>query len=117
MQVFRALAGIFSGTSRSGAAGSRQKASDVLERERAAFVHGVTAADGTVEVEGCRRRGFRSRRRAVFDEMVFLCLLCLQQVPCRRLCHRIVPDRLPQMLLSPGIHGGAADQRDSGATK
>lgn len=71
MQVFRALAGYSLGRADLVRRAVAKKHVDELERERAAFVHGVTAADGTVEVEGCVRRGVPEPvANAVFDEMV-----------------------------------------------
>ncbi len=71
MQVFRALAGYSLGRADLVRRAVAKKHTDELEREREAFVHGITAADGTVEVEGCVRRGVPEPvANAVFDEMV-----------------------------------------------
>ena len=44
--------------------------SDVMEREREIFLHGLTDEDGTVVVEGCERRGIPENVAvAVFDDM------------------------------------------------
>ena len=41
-----------------------------MERERQIFIYGLTAEDGTVEVEGCVRRGVEEGvAKAIFHEM------------------------------------------------
>lgn len=70
MQVFRALAGYSFGRADVVRRAMAKKKHDVMEQERAIFIHGLTAEDGTVTVEGCVRRGVpEATANAVFDEM------------------------------------------------
>ena len=47
-----------------------KKKADVMERERQIFVHGLVREDGTVEVEGCIRRGVDEKTALdIFREM------------------------------------------------
>ena len=71
MQVFRALAGYSLGRADLVRRAMAKKHADELESERDIFIHGLTDADGTVQVEGCVRRGVPEQTaNAVFDEMV-----------------------------------------------
>lgn len=70
MQVFRTLAGYSLGRADIVRRAMSKKKKDVMEREREIFIHGLTDEDGTVEVEGCIRRGVdEATARAVFGEM------------------------------------------------
>ena len=47
-----------------------KKKGDVMEREKQIFLYGLTREDGTVEVEGCLRRGVsESVAKTIFHEM------------------------------------------------
>ena len=70
MQVLRALAGYSFGRADLVRRAMAKKKHDVMEQERTIFVHGLTAEDGTVTVEGCVRRGVpEATANAIFDEM------------------------------------------------
>ena len=70
MQVFRALAGYSFGRADVVRRAMAKKKHDVMEQERAIFINGLTAEDGTVTVEGCVRRGVpAATANAIFDEM------------------------------------------------
>ncbi len=70
MQIFRELAGYSLGRADLVRRAMSKKKHDVMEQEREIFLNGLTAEDGTVQVEGCRRRGIpEDVARAVFDEM------------------------------------------------
>jgi DNA polymerase-3 subunit alpha len=70
MQIFRELAGYSLGRADVVRRAMSKKKHDVMEREREIFINGLTAPDGTVEVEGCARRGVpEETARAVFDDM------------------------------------------------
>ena len=70
MQVFRELAGYSLGRADVVRRAMSKKKHDVMQREREIFIHGLTAADGTVEVEGCIRRGVpETVANTVFDDM------------------------------------------------
>ena len=57
MQIFRDLAGYSLGRADIVRRAMAKKKQDVLEEEREVFLHGETAPDGTVLVDGCQRRG------------------------------------------------------------
>ncbi|MGI6254564.1 MAG: DNA polymerase III subunit alpha [Acutalibacter sp.] len=57
MQIFRDLAGYSLGRADIVRRAMAKKKQDVLEQEREVFLHGETAPDGTVLVDGCQRRG------------------------------------------------------------
>ncbi|MGN0171650.1 MAG: OB-fold nucleic acid binding domain-containing protein, partial [Acutalibacteraceae bacterium] len=70
MQILQALAGYSLGRADIVRRAMSKKKHDVMARERDIFVHGLTAADGTVEVEGCIRRGIpETVADGIFDEM------------------------------------------------
>ncbi len=70
MQVFRALAGYSFGRADVVRRAMAKKKHDVMEQERAIFINGLTADDGTVVVEGCVRRGVpAATANAIFDKM------------------------------------------------
>ncbi len=70
MQIFRSLAGYSLGRADIVRRAMSKKKADVMERERQIFIYGLTNEDGSVEVEGCVRRGVReSVARAIFHEM------------------------------------------------
>ena len=70
MQIFRELAGYSLGRADIVRRAMSKKKHDVMEREHDIFIHGLTREDGTVEVEGCLRRGVPADvAEAVFGEM------------------------------------------------
>lgn len=70
MQIFRELAGYSLGRADVVRRAMSKKKHDVMAREREIFLHGLTAPDGTVEVDGCERRGIPATvADAVFNEM------------------------------------------------
>lgn len=70
MQIFRTLAGYSLGRADIVRRAMSKKKADVMERERDIFIYGLTAEDGTVEVEGCIRRGVDEHMAAaIFGEM------------------------------------------------
>lgn len=70
MQVFRELAGYSLGRADIVRRAVSKKKADVLEQERQIFIYGKTAEDGTIEVEGCVRRGIPEQvASALFDEI------------------------------------------------
>lgn len=70
MQIFRKLAGYSLGRADIVRRAMSKKKHDVMEREREVFINGLVAEDGTVEVEGCIRRGVdRATAESVYDEM------------------------------------------------
>ena len=70
MQIVRDLAGYSYGRSDLVRRAMAKKKHDVMIRERAAFVHGITAPDGTVEVPGCVRNGVPEQvAERIFDDM------------------------------------------------
>ena len=70
MQIFRVLAGYSLGRADIVRRAMGKKKADVMERERQIFVHGLVREDGTVEVEGCIRRGVDEKTALdIFREM------------------------------------------------
>ena len=70
MQVFRNLAGYSLGRADIVRRAMSKKKHDVMERERAAFIHGDIAPDGTVLCEGAVKRGVSEKdAEKIFDEM------------------------------------------------
>lgn len=57
MQIFRKLAGFSLGQADIVRRAMSKKKKDVMEREHQIFIHGLVGGDGSVEVEGCIRRG------------------------------------------------------------
>lgn len=70
MQIFRELAGYSLGRADVVRRAMSKKKHDVMEQERQIFIHGLTAPDGTTEVDGCIRRGIPENvANSVFDDM------------------------------------------------
>ncbi len=70
MQIFRKLAGYSLGRADVVRRAMSKKKHDVMEREREVFINGLVNEDGTVEVEGCIRRGVdRACAESVYEEM------------------------------------------------
>ena len=70
MQIFRELAGYSLGRADIVRRAMSKKKHDVMERERAIFIHGLTDENGNAVVEGCVRRGIDEAAAAsVFSEM------------------------------------------------
>lgn len=70
MQIFRKLAGYSLGRADVVRRAMSKKKHDVMEQEREIFINGLVNEDGTVEVEGCIRRGVdRSCAESVYEEM------------------------------------------------
>ncbi len=70
MQIVRDLAGYSMGRSDLMRRAMSKKKKDVMAKERAFFVHGMTDEHGTVLVEGCVRRGVPEKvAEQLFDDM------------------------------------------------
>lgn len=70
MQIFRKLAGYSLGRADIVRRAMSKKKSDVMERERSIFIHGQKRDDGSVEVEGCVRRGIDEKvANEIFNDM------------------------------------------------
>jgi len=70
MQIFRSLAGYSYGRADIVRRAMSKKKHDVMERERQFFINGLTREDGTVECEGCVKRGIPADvANEIFDEM------------------------------------------------
>ncbi len=70
MQIFRTLAGYSLGRADIVRRAMSKKKKDVMEREQDIFLNGLISEDGTVEVEGCLRRGVdRETAMSIFKEM------------------------------------------------
>lgn len=70
MQIFRSLAGYSLGRADIVRRAMSKKKADVMEHERKIFLDGLLRDDGTVEVEGCVRRGVpRDVAESIFSEM------------------------------------------------
>ncbi len=70
MQVFRELAGYSLGRADIVRRAVSKKKADVMAHERRIFIDGLVRDDGTVEVEGCVRRGIPADLAAkIFDDM------------------------------------------------
>ena len=70
MQIFRDLAGYSLGRADIVRRAMSKKKHDVMERERAVFIHGLTDEQGNVVVDGCVRRGVPEQTAsALFDEL------------------------------------------------
>lgn len=70
MQIFRTLAGYSLGRADIVRRAMAKKKADVMEKEKEIFIHGLVKEDGTVEVEGCVRRGVDEKTALViFGEM------------------------------------------------
>lgn len=70
MQIFRDLAGYSLGRADIVRRAMAKKKHDVLEREREVFLHGKRGEDGSVEIDGCLRRGVdEATAGALFGEI------------------------------------------------
>lgn len=70
MQIFRSLAGYSLGRADIVRRAMSKKKAAVMEKERHIFIYGLVNDDGTVEVEGCIRRGVdEETAKAIFGEM------------------------------------------------
>ena len=70
MQIFRTLAGYSLGRADIVRRAMSKKKHSVMEKERKIFIEGLIGGDGTVEVEGCIRRGVsREIAEKIFAEM------------------------------------------------
>lgn len=70
MQIFRVLAGYSFGRADIVRRAMSKKKKDVMENERRIFIYGLESEDGTVEVEGCVRRGVSEKiAEEIFSEM------------------------------------------------
>lgn len=70
MQIFRTLAGYSLGRADIVRRAMSKKKVSVMEKEREIFLYGLTHEDGTVEVEGCIRRGVdEAAAKEIFSEM------------------------------------------------
>lgn len=71
MQVVRELGGYSYGRSDLVRRAMSKKKMDVMEKERQAFIYGVENPDGTLELEGCVRRGVPAEvADVIFDDMI-----------------------------------------------
>ena len=70
MQIFRTLAGYSLGRADIVRRAMSKKKVSVMERERKIFIYGLEAEDGSIEVEGCVRRGVdENTAKTIFGEM------------------------------------------------
>ena len=70
MQIFRTLAGYSLGRADIVRRAMSKKKHDVMEKEKQIFIHGLVSDDGTVEVEGCLRRGVDEKTAlSIFSQM------------------------------------------------
>ena len=70
MQIFRSLAGYSYGRADIVRRAMSKKKHDVMERERQNFIYGMIREDGTVECEGCVKRGIPAEvANDIFDDM------------------------------------------------
>ncbi len=70
MQIFRSLAGYSYGRADIVRRAMSKKKHDVMERERKNFIYGMVREDGTVECDGCVKRGISAEvANAIFDDM------------------------------------------------
>lgn len=70
MQIFRSLAGYSYGRADIVRRAMSKKKHDVMEKERQNFIYGLTNDDGTVECDGCVKRGIPAETaNEIFDEM------------------------------------------------
>lgn len=70
MQILQALAGYSLGRADLVRRAMSKKKHDVMEREREVFINGLLREDGTIEVDGCVRRGVaKATAERIFDEM------------------------------------------------
>ncbi|MBP9989068.1 MAG: DNA polymerase III subunit alpha, partial [Ruminococcus sp.] len=70
MQIFRSLAGYSYGRADIVRRAMSKKKHDVMEKERKNFIYGMIRDDGTVECEGCVKRGIpEGVANEIFDEM------------------------------------------------
>ncbi len=70
MQIFRSLAGYSYGRADIVRRAMSKKKHDVMERERKNFIYGMVNDDGSVECDGCVKRGISAEvANAIFDDM------------------------------------------------
>ena len=70
MQIFRSLAGYSYGRADIVRRAMSKKKHDVMERERKNFIYGMVRDDGTVECDGCVKRGISEEiANDIFDDM------------------------------------------------
>ena len=70
MQIFRSLAGYSYGRADIVRRAMSKKKHDVMEKERQNFIYGMVREDGTVECEGCVKRGIPADvANDIFDDM------------------------------------------------
>lgn len=70
MQIFRKLAGYSLGRADIVRRAMSKKKHDVMEKERKIFIEGLTNEDGSVEVEGCLKRGVsREVAEEIYEQM------------------------------------------------
>ncbi len=71
MQIVRELGGYSYGRSDLVRRAMSKKKMKVMEEERKNFIYGKVAEDGTIEIEGCMRKGISENvANAVFDDMI-----------------------------------------------
>ena len=70
MQIFRSLAGYSYGRADIVRRAMSKKKHDVMEKERKNFIYGIVREDGTVECDGCVKRGIPAEvANDIFDDM------------------------------------------------
>lgn len=70
MQIFRSLAGYSYGRADIVRRAMSKKKHDVMEKERKSFIYGMVREDGTVECDGCVKRGIPAEvANDIFDDM------------------------------------------------
>ncbi len=71
MRIVRELGGFSFGRSDIVRRAMSKKKTDVMEREKHIFIHGVTDENGNIEVEGCIRRGVPEKvAEGIFNDMM-----------------------------------------------
>lgn len=110
MRIVRDIAGYSMGRSDLVRRAMAKKKHDVMLKERANFVNGIVE-DGVVQVPGAVRNGVPAEiANKIFDEMVELCILRIQQAACGLLCRCCLPDGIFKAVLSCRIYDGDYQQ-------
>ena len=108
MQIFAYLGGIFFGSCRYCAPRHVEKESRCDGTETQIFIYGLTAEDGTVEVEGCVR-ALRKALQKPFSMRWKALLPTLSIIHAAAYAALSLSDCLAEMPLSTGIYGCFAD--------
>ena len=93
MQIFRSLAGYSYGRADIVRRAMSKKKHDVMEKERKNFIYGMVREDGTVECDGCVKRGIPAEiANDIFDDMSSFASYALRIR--RRISNAIIPVNL-----------------------